>query len=173
MSTLRLFEVDDLIREAVIDATGTYRYRLSRIWGTDPGPGRLVNFIMLNPSTADATEDDPTIRRCVGFARSWGFGGIVVTNLFAFRATEPKDMISAFDPYGPENDGYVFATAARSPLVVCAWGAHGTLHHRGAEVVRGLRARDITPHHLGLTKGGQPRHPLYLPGAARPVAWEG
>jgi hypothetical protein len=169
MSTL--FEIDDLVRTAVIDRTGAYRYRLGRLWGADPDA--VVNFVMLNPSVADALVDDPTIRRCMGFARSWGYGGIVVTNLFAFRATSPVDMIAALDPYGPENDGYLFGTASDSPLVVCAWGVHGGLYGRGREVVRGLRARNITPHHLGLTKGGHPKHPLYLPAKATPIPWGG
>src|SRR5689334_19453129 len=110
---------------AVISACGRYRYVLTR----QVGPGsRRATFVMLNPSTADATNDDPTIRRCIGFAREWGCGRLVVLNLFAFRATDPADLKRAIDPVGPENRDW-FERTLRPPHdgpLVCAWGVHGT-----------------------------------------------
>src|SRR5581483_9586135 len=97
-----------------------YRYSLARFFGD----GGVVNFIMLNPSTADAETDDPTIRRCLGFAKAWGYGTLVVTNLFAYRATDPAELAKAGDPVGPDNDTRLWSEAQLSDLVVCAWGNH-------------------------------------------------
>lgn len=152
---------------AELSDDGVYRYELRRVWGD---PDRLVGWIMLNPSTADATTDDPTIRRCMGFARDWGFGGIVVRNLFALRATDPAVLKTHPDPIGPANN-YWLLHAAGDPLTVCAWGVHGVLGGRDAQVGRLLRAGGVHLLHLGLTKGGHPRHPLYLPKLARPELW--
>lgn len=154
-------------RSAVISPDGIYRYELRRIWGD---PTRLVGWIMLNPSTADADLDDPTIRRCVGFAREWGYGGIVVRNLFALRATDPAALKVHPDPVGPENDEWLLA-AGQDALTICAWGAHGSLRGRGTGVRDLLTAGGAQLHHLGLTKDGSPRHPLYLPRTATPVPW--
>ena len=104
-------------KEANVD--GHYRYMLGRQWGAPP----FLLWMMLNPSTADATEDDPTIRRCSGFAKHWGFGGLVVVNLFAFRATNPADLRAAEQPIGPENDRHLVNAARSCPRVVAAWGA--------------------------------------------------
>jgi hypothetical protein len=142
---------------------GRYRYRLDRWW--EGGEGRVC-WIMLNPSTADATQDDPTIRRCITFSKAWGYASLVVVNLFALRATDPKALrlpAGAFqDEYlsiiGPENDDTILAAEAESQRVVAAWGNHGSLHGRGADVREMLRTQ---PLHLGLTKTGEPRHPLY------------
>lgn len=139
-----------------------YRYALWRRW--DRG-GPLVMFIGLNPSTADETEDDPTIRRCIGFAKLWGAGGLCMTNLFAFRATNPRDMIDHLDPIGPENNFWLQEVAARSGMIIAAWGAHGK--HKG-------RDRDVlniipTLYCLGTTKDGQPRHPLYIKADTKPI----
>lgn len=154
-----------LQRDAVLSPDGVYRYELRRRWGT----GQPVAFVMLNPSTADATVDDPTIRRCVGFARAWGFGALVVRNLFALRATDPRELAGHPDAVGPLNDTYLAADDVHS--VVCAWGAHPFAVERGAEVRGMFAGRGVRLHHLGLTKAGHPRHPLYLPKTAEPQMW--
>lgn len=155
---------DDARRTAVISDCGTYRYLLTRTWDT-----RLptVGFIMLNPSTADADTDDPTIRRCVGFAKSWGYGGIAVRNLYALRSTDPKALRTHPDPVGPDNYLYLEA-AAGDDLTVCAWGANADpIDSRG--LIDGLLGWGGQPHHLGLTKGGFPKHPLYLRADTTPI----
>jgi hypothetical protein len=119
-------------RSAYISPCGAYRYSLSREWA----PGPACTFIMLNPSTADADIDDPTIRRCIGFAKAWGFGGLAVVNLFAFRATSPKDMQSAAEPVGPANDAAIADGVGLSTIAVAAWGVHGTYRGRDLEVRR-------------------------------------
>jgi hypothetical protein len=152
-----------MLKDATISDCGQYRYGLTRIWDYHP---RIMHIIMLNPSTADAEVDDPTIRRCIGFAQRENYGGIQVSNLFAFRATSPADMKAAIDPVGPANDSVLEASLKwskqRGLPVLCAWGAHGSFlmrddwlknkaHEIGADLV-----------HLGLTKAGQPKHPLYV-----------
>jgi hypothetical protein len=145
--------------------TGGYRYVLTREPG---GEGRgTVAFIGLNPSTADEHRDDPTTRRCSGFARSWGYARLVLVNLFALRATSPRDLAaSSCDIVGPGNDAAI-ADALASDLVVCAWGASIPRSHatRPDEVLALVRE----PYCLGLTSHGRPRHPLYVPSAASPV----
>lgn len=157
---------DERAANATISPCGLYRYDLRRVWTGDMC--RLVNFVMLNPSTADALDDDPTIRRCIGFAKSWGFGGLVVTNLYAFRATEPADLWKADDPIGPDNDGHVRRWASTANLVVMAWGNHGTFGGRGSAVMRLLREGGCRPAYLKITGNGQPGHPLYLPSNLMP-----
>lgn len=149
---------------ADLSPDGRYRYRLSRTWG----PAPLVTFVMLNPSTADGSTDDPTIRRCAGFARSWGYGGLVVANLYAYRATRPADLWQADDPVGPANDEHLRAVFASSGLVVAAWGAHAR-PDRVDEVLS--FAPPLVA--LALTKAGHPRHPLYVRAAATPTLWPG
>ncbi|MCK5560130.1 MAG: DUF1643 domain-containing protein, partial [Thermoplasmata archaeon] len=121
-------------------------------------------FVMLNPSTADADEDDPTIRRCIGFARGWHCGGIQVINLFAYRATNPDELLKVDDPAGPDNLQHIFSTVQDHQFVVCAWGTRGVLVGQDEKVKRCMeRARDgIHLMSLGLTKDGHPKHPLYL-----------
>lgn len=124
---------------------------------------------MLNPSIADSLIDDPTIQRCVGYARSWGCGGIAVTNLFAFRSTDPAALKAAPDPVGPDNDLHILAAARSSAIVVVAWGAHPGIAVR-VQIVRDLLARAGVPLHcLALTKGGHPGHPLFLKGDLKPT----
>lgn len=141
-----------------------YRYWLTREWGHphDCDPNTLV-WIMLNPSTADGLSDDPTIRKCIGFARQWGYRGFRVINLFAFRATHPRELLSAIDPIGGGHQECQYALIASTAKVVVAWGANGTLRRRGADVVDRLTRRGLTLHCLGRTANGQPRHPLMLP----------
>ncbi len=158
---------------ADISPCGKYRYRLMRETATlfHPSAGRMVNWIMLNPSTADATRDDPTIRRCRRFAADWGYDRLVVTNLFAFRATDPDDLRFADDPIGPENDRHILGVASEADLIVYAWGQHGGLRDR-ARIVRDM-LRDLpgAPQAacLKLAKNGQPWHPLYVEASATPI----
>lgn len=158
-----------VIRAALI--VGPYRYSLSRRWATGAGQ-RIATFVMLNPSTADAEADDPTIRRCVGFARALGCGALRVANLYALRATRPADLWAADDPVGPDNDAWLttcaaVAEATGGPLVA-AWGQHA----RPDRVRAVLRLPGM--HRLsayGVTRAGHPRHPLYLPAAADLQPW--
>jgi hypothetical protein len=148
-----------------------YRYWLSR--DTLPIGGRgTLNMILLNPSTADETQDDPTIRRCIGYARSWSYSRLVITNLFAFRSTDPKALVRADDPIGPDNDGHIRAQATLADRVVIGWGAYGHLLDRGAQVLEILRLIGIRPFCLTRTNGGQPGHPLYLPKDLAAVPFE-
>jgi hypothetical protein len=149
---------------AVFDSMAReYRYLLTRIW--DPATAPAV-FLMLNPSTADAMDDDPTIRRCTSFARREGAGGLVVVNLFGLCSTDPRALRHHPDPVGPLNDAFIRRAAAGAGTVIAAWGAAGVEHGRGPRVAETLRARDVQLQCLGMTSTGQPRHPLYLPGAA-------
>jgi len=131
-----------------------YRYLLWRKWSDFP----CAMFIGLNPSTADENVDDPTIRRCVSFAKSWGCGGIHMLNLFAFRATKPEEMKKADDPYGPDNEDFLKTNLLISDPVVACWGIHGAFKNRAVEIRKLLPSLKC----FGLTKAGHPRHPLYL-----------
>ena len=122
---------------------------------------------MLNPSTADETTDDPTIRRCIGFARAWGFGSLAVGNLFAFRATKPGDLRTCVKPIGAANDDWLVRLNQESALTVAAWGNHGDYLDRSHSVRTILS--DL--HVLRLTKHGEPQHPLYVPRDAVPLRW--
>ena len=146
--------------QAEISACGTYRYALWRRWAP-AGPGVL--FIGLNPSTADAATDDPTLRRCMGYARSWGFGWVSVGNLFGLRSTDPGALRLARDPVGPGCDVWLGRLLAEADLVVAAWGARGGLLGRDREILGMIEA----PHCLAVTKDGHPGHPLRLPRDAR------
>jgi hypothetical protein len=159
--------LDGVTAKATLSPCGTYRYTLERHWGD---ANNLALFVMLNPSTATADQDDPTIRRCQSFARSWGYGGLVVANLFALRATNPKELYSHADPVGPENDATLrdLMDSWFINLVVCAWGNHGEFQNRGDAVVTLIRGRGRIPCALGLTKRNQPKHPLYIKGDTLP-----
>lgn len=149
---------------AYLSPCRTYRYSLTRDVAPLDGDG-TVTFIGLNPSTADETQDDPTIRRCVGFARRWGFAQLKMVNLYGFRATDPNDLFAhSGDVVGPDNDCTIAKVVGGSELTVCAWGAGG----------RGERERDVlalvaAPHCLGLTADGSPRHPLYIKADTDPI----
>lgn len=153
--------------DALLSPCGTYRYVLRRTWDHS---GEVVNFLMLNPSTADATVDDPTIRRCIRYARDWGYGGLVVTNLYALRATDPRDLWKHPAPIGPENDHHVIREAHDARLIVCAWGEHGAKNGRAENVLWQLDLEAITAMRcLKQNRSGQPVHPLYQPASALPV----
>lgn len=146
---------------AVISECGRYRYTLEREWMT--GTGTCL-FVMLNPSTADATEDDPTIRRCVGFAQRWGYQRLTVGNIFNLRATDPRALLTADDPLGPEAGYWMAQLRREADLSIAAWGAFPLAAERSAD----LRASHRF-HCLGTTKDGSPRHPLYVRGDTEPV----
>jgi hypothetical protein len=152
---------------ALLSPCRRYRYALYRVWNTDRP---TVAFIMLNPSTADEVADDPTIRRCTGFAAAWGYGQLIVGNLFALRATDPRALAGDPDPVGADNDG-TLVTLARSHLVICAWGGRGGLRRRDAAVTALLAGLGSQPYALGFTQAGAPRHPLYLPATREPLPW--
>lgn len=134
----------------------------------DQTPGRYVQFIGLNPSTADESTRDPTVRRCIQFTRDWGFTGLCMTNLFAYRATDPKVMKQALDPDGPENNYWLELIGAGAGKIVAAWGNHGS--HRGRDyAVRSLLRGKLEA--LKVTKAGMPSHPLYLKADTQPRAW--
>lgn len=149
----------------------SYRYCLWRRWREEfvreiddsiiaPDNHDICAFIGLNPSTADENEDDPTIRRCIAFAKSWGFGGIAMLNLFAFRATDPAVMKSAPQAVGEWNDECLKRVTSVCGQTIACWGTHGAFLHRGALVRSMLFRRNLC--HLGLSKDGHPKHPLYL-----------
>ena len=145
-----------------------HRYWLVRQMTTDPG---IVAFVGLNPSTADEHQDDPTVRRCVGFAREWGYGRMVMLNAYAYRSTDPRALYTAPDPVGPENARAVLNLANGADLVVVAWGAN-LLTPDAQRIAEALsRVKDVKC--FGLTKDGHPKHPLYLSNATRLVDWPG
>jgi len=148
------------MKAAEISACGRYRYTLTREWLTGAG---TVLFVMLNPSTADASQDDRTIGRCIGFAQRWGYQRLAVVNLFALRSRDPDELLRADDPVGPDNDGWIGALAGAADLTVCAWGAHKAARAARADDVMDMLA-DAPVYCLGTTAGGLPNHPLYLPG---------
>ena len=145
---------------------GQYRYTLWRTWGVGP----LCNFLMLNPSTAGEVQNDPTVERCQRRAESWGYGGLIVTNLYAFRSTDPKRLKYQIDPVGPDNADAIRESAGQCQIVVCAWGAHGG--ERGNAVLAMLR--EFCPWkllYLRFTSKGAPEHPLFLPYTLKPIKW--
>jgi hypothetical protein len=175
---------------AVIDVSGTYRYALYRWWGDPtltrkwervgveeppilvPAPDLVprVLWVMLNPSTADAAQDDPTIRRCLRFTARWGYAQLAIVNLFAFRATDPRALERQGWPVGPENDWWIGREAGRASRIIAAWGARGAATRRVLDVERVLRQEAATDRLecLGRTPLEHIRHPLYVQGDTRP-----
>lgn len=157
--------------ECVFSPCRLFRYTWELVW--DPSRPLCV-FIGLNPSTADQDGPDPTVRRCVAFAKAWGYGGLLMLNLFAFRATEPRDMKATTDPVGPDNSRWLLERAAHvnetGGIIIAAWGGHGGHLNRSRKVRELLRG--IPLHYLTLTKGGEPGHPLYLKGDLKPQRWK-
>lgn len=145
-----------------------YRYRLNRIWDPDRSG---VAFIMLNPSTATELRNDPTIERCERRARMLGYGGVSITNLFAWRETSPAALRRAKAPVGPDNDRVLLEDARTAGTVVAAWGVHGVHLGRDAVVRALLHQSGLDLQHLGLTKDGHPRHPLYVAYRVTPMPW--
>lgn len=159
---------------ATISDCGRYRYALTRVWG----PDRRAIWIMLNPSTADASTDDPTVRRCKAFSRSWKCGSLTVVNLYGWRATDPDELktLDAGEAIGPENDSTIFAAAIAASLkgwpLVAAWGMNAD-PGRAAEVLAIVDRAGARLQCLGTTKGGQPRHPLFVRGDTALVPFGG
>ena len=156
---------------AILSTDRRYRYVLWRGWNP-PLPAAI--WVMLNPSTADESTDDPTIRRCLGFSRAWGCGEMQVINLYALRATDPRKLWESSDPVGPLND-YHTTRLLRSAAefgwpVIAAWGANARAE-RVKQFLAIADAHGCRIHSLGLTKGGAPRHPLYLPASSAPTLW--
>lgn len=147
-----------------------YRYYLTRYWEKVEGTNRVC-WVMLNPSTADAMVDDQTIKRCKSFSKAWGYDGIVVVNIFAFRTAYPAELARAEDPVGPENDEWIRHWPQRSDLVVAAWGGSYPKPQASRVAAMHERLKPYDPHVLGLTRAGEPLHPARLDGSLRPVEW--
>ena len=146
-----------------------YRYSLTRIWDLK---GKRVHFVMLNPSTATEIQNDPTVERCERRARTLGYGAFCVTNIFAWRDTDPKKMRSALDPIGSHNDEAITKACDWADKTIAAWGTHGTHMERGAYVEKLLGRLNKSVFHLGLSKDGHPKHPLYIAYKKMPELWK-
>lgn len=165
----RSHQKGDAASVAVYSDCETYRYMLTRVWDA---AGEKALFVMLNPSTATETQNDPTVERCERRARALGFGAFRVTNIFAYRATDPKVMRAIPDPVGPMNDEAIADAAIWADRIICAWGGHGLHLGRGVFVERALRATTKPLWHMGLTQSGQPKHPLYIGYSHQPEIWQ-
>ena len=151
--------------QAFFDKDKIYRYLLYRKWGNS---NKKITWIMLNPSTADETVDDPTIRRCIRFAKQFGATELDIVNLFAYRSTNPKNLYHIANPIGKENDTYIIKSLETSFIVILGWGNHGKLLNRSKEVISNL----LKPYNdkvfaLKILKNGEPGHPLYIPYSAK------
>ncbi|WP_212523022.1 DUF1643 domain-containing protein [Actibacterium sp. MT2.3-13A] len=164
----RTHQKGDAASTAVYSDCEAYRYTLTRTWEPE---GRRALFVMLNPSTATEVQNDPTVERCERRARALGFGAFRVTNIFAFRATDPRVMRAADDPVGPANDAAIAESAPWADQIICAWGTHGEHLSRGPAVEALLRATGRPLWHLGLSKAGHPKHPLYIAYSQQPERW--
>ncbi len=164
---LRQNTVDGIDYGAIFDINDRYRYSLWRAWSSYHP--RIV-FVLLNPSIADEERNDPTIRRCMGFARAWNFGSMEVVNLFAYRATDYKELFQVSDPLGEENNRFTMQAVERCSTVVVGWGTRGTLLGRDRQVLA-LFAGMKDVYCLGITKDGQPQHPLYVKGDTKLVSF--
>ena len=157
-----------LERKTQFSPNRQYRYTLWREWDM-MNPGYAM-FIGLNPSTADEVQDDPTIRRCINFAKRWNLGALCMTNIFGFRATNPKVMFAADEPIGPENDMWIYECAMNAQIVVAAWGNLGALKDRADSVLNLLRHFNLKC--LGITLLGHPKHPLYVRSDTTPISFK-
>lgn len=156
--------LDGVTASATLSPCGEYRYVLERRWAPVHEHGGTVVWIMLNPSTATADEDDATIRKCIEFSKRWGYGALAVVNLFGLRSKDPKALKRHPDPIGEVNDTIIetYSTSPYAGLVVAAWGQHGAHRNRGLIVERLLNDLGVAPMRIGPpTKGGHPWHPLY------------
>lgn len=154
-----------MIKNAVLDKDRIYRYMLERQWGDSND--NFINFVLLNPSTADEKIDDPTIKACIKFAQNLKFNGMYITNLFAYRTKSPRKLKESRNPIGNENDKYIKEYAHKSKLVVVAWGNHGNFLNRNSEVLK-ILSEIKPPHCLAITNQGSPKHPLYIKRDTKP-----
>jgi len=152
--------VDSSASSAILSPCRKYRYVLERRWAKC---GATIMFVGLNPSTADERVNDPTVRRCIGFAMDWGFSSLILVNLFAYRATNPKALLTVNDPVGAENDFWIDKFQKHAEVCVVAWGMHGSNLGRDAEVLKRIK----NPTCFGTTMAGAPKHPLYLSSKTR------
>ncbi len=166
---IRTHVKDDAPSTAEYSDCENYRYALTRVWDS---AGQKVMFVMLNPSTATEVQNDPTVERCERRARALGFGAFRVTNIFAWRDTDPFKMRKAKEPVGPLNDKAILDGCDWADLIVAAWGTHGEHLGRGAFVEKLLRETTTPIHHLGLSKAGHPKHPLYIAYSQQPMLWD-
>jgi hypothetical protein len=153
-------------RDAEFSSCGSYRYSVSRIWDESLP---AVLFIMLNPSSADGTKDDPSIRRCISYAKDWGFGSLFVGNLFALKSTKPTGLLESTNPEGPENLKYLLKLSSHCKMIVCVWGNGTILKKLSANSPKNLNRK---LHCLKLSLDGIPCHPLYLPKDLKPIEWK-
>ena len=142
-----------------------YRYSLWRFWEKDKG---YAAFVCLNPSTADEFKNDPTVVRCINYAKAWGYGGMFMLNEFAYRSTHPGNLYTIGDPVGPDNDFHLQSVSSKALVTIVAWGLHGSYLNRDREVLKIL----TNPHCLKLTKDGHPGHPLYLKKDLKPILYK-
>lgn len=154
---------NEILYYATFSACRTYRYQLWRRWGEITEP--YCMFIGLNPSTADEIKDDPTVRRCINYAKTWGYGSLCMTNIFAFRATDPKEMMKSKDPVGPENDIFLKESAKNAGIIIAAWGKDGKYKNREKEIIKTIK----NLHCLKINGDGSPSHPLYLKKTLTPI----
>jgi hypothetical protein len=148
-----------MVRSALIDPSGCYRYSLERLWqATAP----RLTVLMLNPSQADDRTDDPTIRCCMTLAQGWGFGSLTVVNLFAYRTAHPRQLQTVPDPIGPDNDAILVAAAAQADCLLLAWGNGGQLYQRNQSVLALLKPYRDRWCAIARNRTGQPCHPLYV-----------
>lgn len=155
MNTYSLFES----RNTIFSPCRQYRYRLSQIWDESKP---ILCFLMLNPSTADEVKNDPTVERCERRARTTGYGGVEIINIFAYRATDPNEMKAQIDPVGEDNDKHILEAALKAGQVICAWGKHGQHMNRGQQVLDLLLTAGVQPYCLKINGDGYPAHPLYI-----------
>lgn len=156
-------------RKTVFSDCRKYRYTLWRQWTNDPA-APFAMFIGLNPSTADEKQDDPTIRRCIGFSKRWGFGALLMTNLFAWRDTKPENMKRVLDPVGDQNDYWLTHYAAEAGIIIAAWGKDGAHVHRQKRVIINLSGMPVMC--LKINNDGTPKHPLYVAGDTTPIPFK-
>lgn len=162
--------MDGIRKSAIIE--GQHRYLLRREWGE----GKMLTWCMLNPSTADADKSDPTLTRCMNFAKGWGYDGVELVNLFSWRSKDPRDVVSNLaDASNGDTDRHIAAAAVECGKIVVGWGAYGDrdwVKERVGSVVRLLAHYGVDMWCVGKTKSGCPRHPLYVKSSAELVRWE-
>lgn len=164
--------IDTKADTAIYSDCEKYRYVLTRRFDQDNS--KVCNFIMLNPSTATAWKNDPTVARCCKYAQRWGYGALIVTNIFAYRATDPKEMKSQDSPFGDDNAYWLRMAAEMSELRVCAWGTNGAFRHQDKAIIWLMKQEPSQELHcLEVTKHGYPKHPLYCRGDLKPIPYKG